>query len=75
MFCQVVTEEEEVTREEILEEREFINAVVDTKVMDIASQWMVDKGLLSDDIGSFKRFLHKMWFSIYPRARRVKVRE
>ncbi len=69
---QVVDEEEEVTREEIQEERDFIDSVVDTTVMEIAREWMVSKGLLSDDKVSFKRFLHRMWFSLYPRSRRTK---
>lgn len=66
----VVSEEEDVTREEIQEEWDFLDAVIDTKVMDIAREFMVSKGLLSDDITVFKRFLHRMWFSLYPRSRR-----
>lgn len=45
----VVSDEEEVTREEIQEEFDFINACMDTKVMDIAHNFMVDKGLLAGD--------------------------
>ncbi len=67
-----VSEEEEVTREEIREEQAFIDACVDTEVMRIAREWMVSKGLFSDDVMTFKRFLHRMWFSLYPRSHRVK---
>ena len=67
-----VSEEEEVTREEIQEERDFIDSVVETKPMEIAREFMIKKGLISDDLMSFKRFLHRMWFSLYPRARRNK---
>ena len=65
-----VSEEEDVTREEIQEEWDFLDAVIDTKVMEIAREFMVGKGLLPDDITVFKRFLHRMWFSLYPRAKR-----
>ena len=60
-----------MTREEIKEEWEFLEACMDTTVMEIAREWMVKKGLVSDDKTSFKRFLHRMWFSLYPRAHRV----
>ena len=33
---------------------------------------MVSKGLVMDDKVAFKRFLHRMWFSLYPRSRRTK---
>ena len=64
----VVSEEEEVTREEIQEERDFIDACVDTKVMEMAQEWLVSKGLIADDKVTFKRFLHRMWFALYPRS-------
>lgn len=44
---QVVSEEEEVTREEIQEEWDFLDAIMDTKVVDIAREWMAEKGLIS----------------------------
>ena len=64
---QVVSEEEDVTREEIQEERDFIDACVDTRVMELAQEWLVSKGLIAPDKGTFKRFLHRMWFALYPR--------
>jgi len=39
----VVSEEEEVTREEIAEEWAFLDAVTDTRVMQIARDWMAEK--------------------------------
>ncbi len=39
--------------------------------MSLAREWMVAKGLLSDDLQVFKRFMHRMWFSLYPRAKRT----
>ena len=86
-----MSEEEDVTREEIQEERDFIDACVDTKVMkkiyiflyvylkylylihlytkvmEMAQEWLVSKGLIADDKVTFKRFLHRMWFALYPR--------
>jgi poly(U)-specific endoribonuclease len=65
-----VAEEEEVTREEIEEERAFLDACVDTQVVTLAFEWMQRKGLVKADKGAFKRFLHRMWFSLFPRAQR-----
>lgn len=67
-----VSDEEEVTREEIQEERDFIDSIVETRPMEIAREFMIKKGLISDNLMSFKRFLHRMWFAMYPRARRNK---
>lgn len=69
----VVSEEEDVTREERQEEFDFLDACVDTRVMEIAHQFLVSKGILSsEDKVHFKRILHRMWFALYPRAHRVK---
>jgi len=65
-----VDEEEEVTRQERLEEYAFLDAVSETRVMDMTREWMAEKGLLNMDRVQFKRFLHRMWFSLYPRSRR-----
>ena len=37
------------------------------KVMEMAQEWLVSKGLIADDKVTFKRFLHRMWFALYPR--------
>ena len=39
-----MTTEEKVTREEIQEEWDFIDAVIDTKVMEITRDFLVAKG-------------------------------
>ena len=39
-----MSDEEEVTREEIVEEWDFIDAVLETKVMDIARDFLISKG-------------------------------
>ena len=41
---QVVSVEEKVTREEIQEEWDFIDAILETKVMEIARDFLVSKG-------------------------------
>lgn len=44
VFFKLVTEEEEVTKEEIQEEWDFIDACLETKVMDITKDFLVSKG-------------------------------
>ena len=66
-----MSEEEDVTREEIQEEHDFIDSIVDTKVMEITMEFLVSKNLISDDKMTFKRLLHRMWFALYPRSRRT----
>ena len=39
-----MTEEEKVTREEIQEEWDFVDAVIDTKVMEITRDFLIAKG-------------------------------
>jgi poly(U)-specific endoribonuclease len=67
VIFQDVSDEEGVTRDEIREEQNFIDACVDTEVMRIAHAWMVEKKLMSEDEMTFKKFLHRMWFALYPR--------
>lgn len=71
-YIPIVTEEEDVTKEEIQEEWDFIDACLETKVMDIARDFLVSKGLLREDPKVFRHLLHRMWFALFPRAHRVK---
>merc|ERR1712029_604597 len=49
------------------------DACMDTKVFQIAKDFMVEKGVLgSDDPELLRRILHRMWFALYPRDRRTK---
>jgi len=69
----LVSEEEDVTREEIQEEYDFLDACMETQVFQIAKDFMVEKGVLgSDDPELLRRILHRMWFALYPRDRRTK---
>ena len=40
--------------------------------MQLTLEFLVSKGLLSEDVGAFKRLLWRMWFSLYPRDWRAK---
>jgi len=71
-YIPCVSEEEDVTREEVKEEQDFIDAMVDTKVMQMTMEFLASKGLIGEDTMSFKRLLHRMWFALYPRSRRTK---
>ena len=46
MYFQCVSEEEDVTREEVKEEQDFIDAMVDTKVMQMTMEFLASKGLI-----------------------------
>ena len=56
---QCVSDEEEVTREEIQEEWDFIDTALETKVMDIARDFLISKGSYADqtanDVNAGKR--------------------
>ena len=49
-----MTDEEEVTREEIQEEWDFIDAILETKIMDIARDFLISKGNGGRGGGDFK---------------------
>ena len=44
-----MSDEEEVTREEIQEEWDFIDTALETKVMDIARDFLISKGSWADN--------------------------
>lgn len=61
-----------MTREEVREEFEFLDACLDTRVMRTLIDFLCRKGLLkTDDPQYFRRILHRMWFALYPRAYRA----
>ena len=51
---QCVSEEEDVTREEVKEEQDFIDAMVDTKVMQLTMEFLASKGLIGMAILVFR---------------------
>ena len=62
---------EKVTREELREEQEFLNACLATPVMKYAHAYLVANRLAPADVNSFKQRLRKIWFDMYKRSRGV----
>ena len=58
---------EVVTSEEVRESCDFIDAVMETAVMQETHSWLVSHGKADEDIRSFKRLLYKIWFRLYSR--------
>ena len=54
------------------EEWAFIDAILETKVMKKTMNFLSSKGKIKDEV-SFRKLLHNMWFSLYPRDHRRKV--
>lgn len=61
--------QEEVTSEEIQENRDFIDAIVETKVMRRAHSYLVANGKSPENKMQFKRQLYDMWFKLYRRTK------
>jgi poly(U)-specific endoribonuclease len=55
-------------REEILEESHFLEACLNTTVMQCAFGFLVDKNIIPDDVEEFKRKLNNIWFKFYKRS-------
>lgn len=64
---------EEVTPEEVRENWRFIDAIISTKVMKRAHQYLVSKGKSSSDEKQFKQQLYDLWFKLYRRTRESRV--
>jgi len=62
---------ETVTQAELAENDAFLDAVLATKVMQDAHQFLVKKGLASSSVSTFKSYLRKIWFGMYSRSRGV----
>lgn len=62
------TREESYTDQERAEENDFLNAVVSTPVMQMTRSYLIKKGKIGNDPGSFKDKLYEIWFSLYPRG-------
>ena len=66
-----VWEAEDDTLEENKEEDEFIFALLETKVMLHAMEFLANKGYIKNSIGEYKNVLKLMWFHLYPRKNNV----
>ncbi|XP_051886673.1 uridylate-specific endoribonuclease C isoform X1 [Pristis pectinata] len=59
---------EVVTPEEMAENFRFLDAILETEVMQLAHQYLVSKNLTSADPQEFKQHLYDIWFRLYSRG-------
>ncbi|XP_062913647.1 uridylate-specific endoribonuclease C [Mobula hypostoma] len=59
---------EVVTPEEMAENFRFLDAILETKVMQLAHQYLASKNLTSADPQDFKQHLYDIWFKLYSRG-------
>jgi len=60
---------EEVTPEEVKENRDFIDAIMDTKVMKRTHEYLAKCGKAPSHVGEFKRYIYDIWFKLYCRTK------
>lgn len=53
---------------EISEQRQFLNACLDTPLMKEAHRFLVNEGKAPEDDNEFKELLHDIWFKFYSRS-------
>lgn len=58
---------EVVTTEEKKENWDFLNAVLQTRIMKYAHEILVSKGVAAKSMSDFARELHEIWFTLYKR--------
>ncbi|KAM4678308.1 poly(U)-specific endoribonuclease-like [Discoglossus pictus] len=58
---------EVVTPEEIAENNKFLDAILETKVMKLAHEYLVNKNMSKPSIKDFKSQLYSIWFQLYTR--------
>lgn len=61
---------EVVTPEEMAENFHFLDVILETKVMQLAHQYLVSKNLTSADARGFRQHLYDIWFQLYSRGGR-----
>jgi len=62
-------EQEVVTPEEKKENVAFVDAIMETEVMQEAHKYLVSKGKSPKEVGQFKWQLYKIWFTMVRRTR------
>ena len=62
-------EAEVVTWEEKKENRDFIDAIMETKVMKEAHRYLVEQGRVPAEVNDFKCKLYNLWFMLIRRTR------
>ncbi|XP_030633133.1 poly(U)-specific endoribonuclease-C [Chanos chanos] len=60
---------EQVTSQEVEENNSFLNAILETEVMQCAYRYLVSKGMAHPEIRQFKNQLYEIWFRLYNRDR------
>lgn len=60
---------EEVSTEEKQENRDFIDAIMETEVMQETHQFLVSKDAVPENVWDFKRLLYKTWFKLIRRTK------
>eukprot|EP01026_Neomeris_dumetosa_P034890 TRINITY_DN2793_c0_g1_i7.p1 TRINITY_DN2793_c0_g1~~TRINITY_DN2793_c0_g1_i7.p1 ORF type:complete len:286 (-),score=38.66 TRINITY_DN2793_c0_g1_i7:196-1053(-) len=58
---------EVVTRREMQEMQDFLNAILETPVMKYTHRYLCLKGLASEDVEQFRNELYRVWFKLYRR--------
>lgn len=60
--------EEHENDDERSEQRQFLNACLDTPLMKEAHRFLVNEGKAPEDDKEFKEMLHDIWFKFYSRS-------
>jgi hypothetical protein len=60
-------QQEELTATELKEESDFLDSVLKTDVMKIASEFLIEEGKINDN-SELKSLLSDIWFTFYPRT-------
>ncbi|NXS10182.1 ENDOU endoribonuclease, partial [Neodrepanis coruscans] len=58
---------ETVTPEEIAENNRFLDAILETRVMRLAHEYLLKKNLARPNLADFKHQLYDIWFQLYAR--------
>ncbi|KAM8974058.1 poly(U)-specific endoribonuclease-A-like [Pelodytes ibericus] len=58
---------EVVTADEITENNKFLDAILETKVMKLAHEYLVKKNLSKPNLRDFRSQLYSIWFQLYSR--------
>ncbi|XP_042191617.1 poly(U)-specific endoribonuclease-C [Callorhinchus milii] len=59
---------EVVTRDEVKENNRFLDAILETKVMQLTHDYLLSKNLTKADPREFKQHLYSIWFQLYSRG-------
>lgn len=68
-YCMDLGIAEQVTRQERFENHRFIDAIMETPVMQEAHRFLVDKGKAPEDEFQFKKLLDRLWFKLIRRTK------